>query len=1203
MSSETITWWNVAAADGLDWAWRAGLASLAVLAVLLIARPLLKRRLSAHAASWLWLLPLVPLVAPPVAVAGWVDPFPELPLELAARADESDAPTVGAIRTAALDAWSRSLDDGTFGEVVADERTRAAGAASGRELAPEGAAAGDAGARALQADQAHSGSDAANDSENGSANGSESGAANDGVLGSTNGLRSPFARSNAAAVELHAATLGVLAWLAVALAGVALVLVRLARTAALVRRATGRPAADLAARFDTLARHAGLDRRVDLRLTDELESPATTGFVRATVLVPASLATELDAPALDWILRHELAHVRRRDVLVSTLVHLVRALWPLHPAVWLAPLFAERERELACDEAALAREPRADGPRAAKTLIHVLERRRSSHALATGAVPLAHPESLERRRIMKLLDPAVRASRGLSPFSALGLVVAGVGLLGSGLRPVDVPTPRVEALATDAAGSQIEAAAPVEVVALDPAPFVPAERSTAESRAEVMASAAAYLIEQQRGDGAWTSKLDNLTPLEPLQLTDAGTTGITILALAKTPVETPGRDRALERGMAWLSAHFSDETGSFDDPEVVPAMVTSHAFALRGWLAGAGYVGFGVDSEQHHRIAAQAAEYLANVRAHEGGWDCWVSGSRFARPGVDPNSRSMYTALALAALCEARESGVLVDSAVIEGALEYLVGCMHPETKRTGFTTFAGFQETCARTKRSIDTHPPELVETHTAQSIAAQVRVDTRARANEDLVVGTELMLERLPEWSIEKGTIDVCYWKAGTEAIQSFGASKAALWNQAIETALVPNYATDANGNAYWPAVDAWHVTGTEISMTAWCLLTLQALPEGDLETAETQGSGTWTPQAQTAEPQEPEPQTPDRHTVVASALEYLLANQSDDGRWRASTKDDAKAAAGEFDDVGVTANATLALLDAPAGFEFAGRERALARAIAWLGEQQDKEDGAFMLSGPTWYTNPSHARALSAWIAYHTSELAPQDPEAWLERARRAVSYCERARNPYQGWRYDYPPAGDNDSVVTGWMLSALAAARDVGVEVGREARTGGFGVLDANFDPATGRVGYIGRGTATSRIWEKNDDFPGELVEFPTAVALCAYRDWGADLVETDRHLASLTLLASKPPDWSRGEGTIDSYYWAFGTNAIQVLGGALTERWNRKLETALLEHVDRDADGRAFWAAVDAWHHPGSEVAMTAMCVLALQAIEESGSGR
>lgn len=1197
MSPETINWWNFAAADGLDWAWRAGLASTAVLVLLLLARPLLRRRMSAHAASWLWLLPLIPLIAPPAAVSGWIDPFPALPLELATRAESSGAPGFGvpvdAASDTASDAPGRTVDDNgaaaVEGGFALNERARAAGDPSKddesavRALLPVDTA--NAGADAVAADRSQFALDEVGADPN--------------VAGSLQ------AAGGTTSVQLEAATVGVLAWLVVAAAGVALVLLRLARTAALVRRATDRPEAELAARFNTLARHAGLDRRVDLRLTDELESPATTGFLRATVLVPTSLATELDAAALDWILRHELAHVRRRDVLVSTLVQLVRALWPLHPAVWLAPLFAERERELACDEAALAREPRADGPRAAQTLLHVLERRRPSRTMATGAVPLAHPESLERRRIMKLLDPAVRASRALSPFSALGLVVAGVGLLGSGLRPVDAPTPETEAVATDAVGSKVETPLAVEIVALDPAPFVPAEQSAAESRTAVMASAAAYLIGQQRFDGSWAATMDSeaAPPLaRERELGDAGATGLALYALSQAPDTTPGREQALRLGMTWLANHFDDATGSFacttDGPQIVP----THTFALRGWLAANEAIAHEEGRDERAAIAQRAVEFLENAQSKLGGWH-WAlqSGS----------SQSQITSWVLSTLADANELDLTVGVRTVNDGFGYLRTCFNPESGRTGFWPDIGGGQISARNEWTMDSHPPELVETHTAQAMAAQLRWGRESTDHKAFARGAKRLVESLPKWSIEEGSIDIYYWHAGTEAIQSFDPSKAERWNAAVETALVPNHATDANGNAYWPAVDAWHVAGTEVSMTAWCLLTLQALPEGSPHRSETPLPAPRESRARTSEPRTPErqtpdaptgeAQTPDRHTVVASALEYLITNQADEGRWRASTKKKADAAAGEFDDVGVTANAILALLDAPTGFEVPGRERALARAIAWLAEQQNKEDGAFMLPGPTWYTNPSHARALTAWITYHTSSFGTPDSDAWLERAHRAVSYCELARNPYGGWRYDYPPAGDNDSVVTGWMLSALAAAHDAGIEVEHDMRQGGFNVLDENYTPATGRVGYIGRGTATSRIWQKKVDFPGELVEFPTAVALCSYLDWGADLVDTDRHLASLTLLASKPPMWSRGEGTTDSYYWAFGTEAIQALGGALAERWNRKLESALLDNFERDAAGRVFWPAIDAWHEEGSEVAMTSMCVLALQAIEEPAS--
>ena len=86
------------------------------------------------------------------------------------------------------------------------------------------------------------------------------------------------------------------------------------------------------------------------------------------------------------------------------------------------------------------------------------------------------------------------------------------------------------------------------------------------------------------------------------------------------------------------------------------------------------------------------------------------------------------------------------------------------------------------------------------------------------------------------------------------------------------------------------------------------------------------------------------------------------------------------------------------------------------------------------------------------------------------------------------------------------------------------------------------------------------------------------------------------MMGKPPVWNTAQGTTDSYYWAFATHAIQPMGGLLAERWNQSLKSALLENVNYDAQGLMHWPAVDAWHHRGQEIAMTAMCVWALEGI-------
>lgn len=114
---------------------------------------------------------------------------------------------------------------------------------------------------------------------------------------------------------------------------------------------------------DALARAmaaGGTSTRVRLALSPRASSAFVWGPFRPVIVLPASLADVLSDRELEAVLLHEVAHVRRHDVLTACLSGIVCCLaWP-HPLVrWLARA-SEREREFACDlDASLrARSPR-----------------------------------------------------------------------------------------------------------------------------------------------------------------------------------------------------------------------------------------------------------------------------------------------------------------------------------------------------------------------------------------------------------------------------------------------------------------------------------------------------------------------------------------------------------------------------------------------------------------------------------------------------------------------------------------------------------------------------------------------------------------------------------------------------------------------------------------------------------------------------
>jgi ankyrin repeat protein len=84
-----------------------------------------------------------------------------------------------------------------------------------------------------------------------------------------------------------------------------------------------------------------------------VEVPTLIGWLRPTILVPASVFIGLTPDQLEAILAHELAHVRRYDYLVNLFQTLIETILFYHPAVWWISRKLREERENCCDDIAL----------------------------------------------------------------------------------------------------------------------------------------------------------------------------------------------------------------------------------------------------------------------------------------------------------------------------------------------------------------------------------------------------------------------------------------------------------------------------------------------------------------------------------------------------------------------------------------------------------------------------------------------------------------------------------------------------------------------------------------------------------------------------------------------------------------------------------------------------------------------------------
>ena len=106
--------------------------------------------------------------------------------------------------------------------------------------------------------------------------------------------------------------------------------------------------ADYAAMLSDTARDLGVSAP-EMIVCEAIFTPAVTGLLRPRLLLPHE---RYDVQELRYILRHELCHLKRRDMLLKLVLLAANAMHWFNPVVYLMLRQADEDIELACDSAA-----------------------------------------------------------------------------------------------------------------------------------------------------------------------------------------------------------------------------------------------------------------------------------------------------------------------------------------------------------------------------------------------------------------------------------------------------------------------------------------------------------------------------------------------------------------------------------------------------------------------------------------------------------------------------------------------------------------------------------------------------------------------------------------------------------------------------------------------------------------------------------
>jgi beta-lactamase regulating signal transducer with metallopeptidase domain len=268
--------------------------------------------------------------------------------------------------------------------------------------------------------------------------------------------RTPFESILAALVMLCCGAVGV---------QLSRLIIGLFANARLKRRAVIPQDSILIASFVNAARILHPRRKVSFAISDEVAAPGVIGYSRPCILLPRPLIERLEPAEIEQVLSHELAHVSRYDDWIIVIQRLIEALFIFHPLVYFIARRIDLDREMACDDHAIAlSQPRTY----AACLTKIAELTEYGPAMAL-ALPLLARKSHLAARVEMILDrrrahvPALSLTR-LLPFAIAGIVAGCVSLRAPALiafpiqqRPAENAPPAKQS--TNASGQQIDSIA------------------------------------------------------------------------------------------------------------------------------------------------------------------------------------------------------------------------------------------------------------------------------------------------------------------------------------------------------------------------------------------------------------------------------------------------------------------------------------------------------------------------------------------------------------------------------------------------------------------------------------------------------------------------------------------------------------------------------------------------------------------------
>lgn len=143
-----------------------------------------------------------------------------------------------------------------------------------------------------------------------------------------------------------------------------------------------------------------VQKPVRMLVKSRFHTAALLGWRKPCLLLPENMIQSMKREEVRLVILHELAHVKRNDILLNWIMILVQSIHWFNPMIWMAMKRFRADRELVCDDMVMKHLSPVEQTLYGETLIKLLSLISKSRAPMVVATVIDGKQQLKRRMIM-----------------------------------------------------------------------------------------------------------------------------------------------------------------------------------------------------------------------------------------------------------------------------------------------------------------------------------------------------------------------------------------------------------------------------------------------------------------------------------------------------------------------------------------------------------------------------------------------------------------------------------------------------------------------------------------------------------------------------------------------------------------------------------------------------------------------------------